>query len=69
MEGFISDLSYGLSLFPMFLLAAVALSSKALELLAQGNKVLMSMAGIIALVVTIRRSFEKPKARAYESML
>lgn len=62
-EGFISDISYGLSLYPMLLLAMVAFSSKATEALMQSNKILMSMAGLIALTVTVRRSFEKPKRK------
>jgi hypothetical protein len=59
MESFVSDISYGLTIYPMMLLAMVAFSSSALHSLAQSNKVLMSMAGIISLVVVIRRSFEK----------
>lgn len=59
LEHFISDLSYGLSIFPLLLLSCVAFSSKASEALMQSNKIIMSMAGVIALVVTVRRSFEK----------
>jgi hypothetical protein len=65
MEGFISDLSYGLSIFPLVLLSCVAFSSKASEALMQSNKIIMSMAGVIALVVTIRRSFEKQKGNGF----
>lgn len=59
METFVGDISYGLTIYPMILLSMVAFSSSALHSLAQSNKVLMSMAGIISLVVVIRRSFEK----------
>ncbi|MDP3627117.1 MAG: hypothetical protein Q8S12_10995 [Hydrogenophaga sp.] len=59
MESFVSDVSYGLTIYPMILLSMVAFSSSALNSLAQSNKVLMSMAGIMSLVVIIRRSFEK----------
>lgn len=64
-ESFVSDMSYGLSLYPMLLLSLAAVSTKATEALMQSNKVLMSMAGIMGLVVTIRRSFEAPKPRGY----
>lgn len=63
-ESFVSDMSYGLSLYPMLLLSLAAISTKATEALMQSNKVLMSMAGLMALVVTIRRSFEAPKERS-----
>lgn len=63
-EGFVGELSYGLSLFPLLLLSAVAFSSQALTTLAQGNKVLMTVAGIMALVATLRRRFDKPEKRS-----
>lgn len=59
LEKAISDLSYGLSLYPMLLLSMVAFSSRAMQELQQSNKVLMSMAGIMSLVVILRRSFER----------
>lgn len=63
-EGFVSDMSYGLSLYPMLLLSLVALSSWAMKELQSSNKVLMSLAGVISLVVLVRRSFEaKPRSR------
>lgn len=63
-EGFVSDVSYGLSLFPMMLLSAVAFSTQALDILSKGNKVLMTVAGMMALVATLRRSFDKQKSRS-----
>jgi hypothetical protein len=60
-EGFISDLSYGLSLYPMVLLSGAAFSSWATNALMASNKILMSMAGIISLAVIVRRSFEKSR--------
>lgn len=62
-EGLVSDLSYGMSIYPMVLLTGVAFSSSALESLTQSNKVLMSLAGLISLVVIIRRSFESKGSR------
>lgn len=68
-ESFISDLSYGLSIYPMILLSLVAFSSWAMIELQKSNKVLMSLAGLMSLVVIIRRSFEvqEPKKR-YDSL-
>ena len=62
-EGFVSDLSYGASIYPMFLLACVVFSSNALDSLAQSNKVLMSLAGLTSLVVILKRSFESKDPR------
>ena len=68
-ESFISDLSYGLSIYPMILLSLVAFSSWAMLELQKSNKVLMSLAGLMSLVVILRRSFEAqaPK-KNYESL-
>lgn len=57
------DLSHGLAIYPMLLLSAVAFSKTALDTLASSNKVLMSLAGIMALVMILKRTFE-PKVRA-----
>lgn len=62
-EGLVSDLSYGVSIYPMILLTGVAFSSTALQSLAQSNKVLMSLAGLISLVVILKRSFETKNGR------
>lgn len=60
-ERFISDLSYGVSIYPLLLLALTAVTSKATEQLLQGNKVIMSLAGIMALTVTLKRTFDQQK--------
>lgn len=60
-ERFISDLSYGVSIYPLLLLALTAVTSKATEQLMQGNKVIMSLAGIMALTVTLKRTFDQQK--------
>lgn len=64
-EGFVSDLSYGASIYPMVLLTGVVFSSSALNSLAQSNKVLMSLAGLISLVVILKRSFESKSQRDF----
>lgn len=66
-ERFISDLSYGVSIYPLLLLALTAVSSKATEQLMQGNKVIMSLAGIMALTVTLKRTFDQPKMGPFHS--
>lgn len=68
-ERFISDLSYGVSIYPLLLLALTAFSSKATAQLMQGNKVIMSLAGIMALTVTLKRTFDQPKSDSNQSQL
>lgn len=53
------DLSHGLAIYPMLLLSAVAFSNTALSTLQSSNRVLMSLAGIMALVMILKRSFER----------
>ena len=59
-EAFGSDLSYGLVLLPMILLSCTAFSSIALDTLQNGNRVIISLAGLFSLIVVLRRTFESP---------
>ena len=63
-EAFISDLSYGLVLFPLLLLSCTAFSSAALDALQSGNRIIISVAGFYALIVVLRRTLEKPYGSA-----
>lgn len=59
-ESVVSDVSYGVSIFPMLMLTLTVVSSTATQTLMQGNKIIMSLAGLISLIVILRRSFERP---------
>lgn len=59
MVEWVFDLSHGLAIYPMLLLSAVAFNKAALETLASSNKVLMSLAGIMALAMIFKRTFDK----------
>lgn len=58
-ERFAASLSYGLSLYPLMLVACTAFSTAAAPALLSTNKVLMSLAGITAFIVTLKRTFEE----------
>ena len=61
-ESIVSDVSYGVSIFPMFLLAMTVVSSSAINALMNGNKIVISLAGLISLIVILKRTFENPAA-------
>lgn len=44
----------------MLLLAMTVVSSSAIEALMTGNKIIISLAGLISLIVILKRTFEKP---------
>lgn len=59
-EKFASDISYGVSIFPMALLALTVVSSTAISWLMSGNKIVISLSGFISLIVILKRTFDKP---------
>lgn len=63
LEAFVSDISYGVSIFPMALLTLTVVSSTALTALLTGNKVIISLAGLFSLIVILKRSFDRPQGR------
>ncbi len=58
-ESFAGDVSYGVVIFPMLLLSLTAISTKALQMLLTGNKIVISLAGLFSLIVILKRTFEK----------
>ncbi len=63
-EGFAVELSYGLSLFPMLLLSGTVVSTSAIQVLMGSNKLVISLAGLIAFIVIVKRTFERPATKA-----
>lgn len=61
-EAIMYDISHGVTIFPMMLLSATAISSTAIQTLMQGNKLIISLAGVFALLALLKRTFEKPAA-------
>jgi len=59
-EFFASEISYGVIILPMFLLSLTFVSSSAVRMLMEGNKVIISLAGVFSLIVILKRTFEKP---------
>jgi len=60
-ETMVSDVSYGVSIFPMLMLTLTVVSSAAIDALMQGNKIIISLAGLISLIVILKRSFDRPQ--------
>ncbi|MBF6618484.1 MAG: hypothetical protein ITG07_17390 [Candidimonas sp.] len=58
-ESFVVELSYGVSIFPLVLLTATVASSTAINTLMTGNKIIISLAGLISLIVILKRTFER----------
>jgi len=59
-EFFASEISYGVIILPIFLLSLTFVSSSAVRMLMDGNKVIISLAGVFSLIVILKRTFEKP---------
>jgi hypothetical protein len=62
-EGVVSDVSYGVSIFPMLLLSTAAFSSAPITALMSGNRVIISLAGLFSLIVLVKRTFDRGQVR------
>lgn len=60
-EAIMYDISHGVTIFPMLLLSATAFSTTAIHTLMTGNKLVISLAGLFALLALLKRTFERPQ--------
>ncbi|MNI65641.1 hypothetical protein D3C73_1211570 [compost metagenome] len=59
LERFVSEMGYGLTLFPVILLTATVFFSGAMEILMAGSKPFIFLAGAYTFVIIIKRPFDK----------
>lgn len=56
------DILHGIAIFPLFMLAISVLSNEALQSLLTSNKIILSVAGFVALFSILEDEFEKGQA-------
>lgn len=55
------NILHGIAIFPLFMLAISVFSNEALQSLLASNKIILSVAGLVALFSILEDEFEKPE--------